>query len=91
MGLPAFLELWNVAYYPSQDCARGDADAEFSDQFGQVPVAEFKTQIPAHTRDDNVVGEPNVDERVDDEVSDGEPCPKPWRHGTRMATANSSQ
>src|SRR5580693_9236639 len=51
VGLPAFLELWNVAYYPSQDCARGDADAEFSDKFGQVPVAEFKTQIPAHTGD----------------------------------------
>ena len=60
VGLPAFLELWNVAYYPSQDCARGDADAEFSDQFCQVPVAEFKTQIPAHTGDDNVVGEPTL-------------------------------
>src|SRR5260370_40684365 len=44
VGLPAFLELWNVAYYPSQDCARGDADAEFSDQFGQVPVAEFRSE-----------------------------------------------
>src|SRR5260370_5539669 len=60
VGLPAFLKLWNVAYYPSQDCARGDADAEFSDQFGQAPVAEFKTQIPAHTGDDNVVGEPTL-------------------------------
>src|ERR1700757_1002819 len=29
IGLPAFLELWDVAYNPAEDCARGDADAEF--------------------------------------------------------------
>jgi hypothetical protein len=38
VGLPTFLELWDVAYDPSQDCARGDADAKFPGQLGRVPV-----------------------------------------------------
>ena len=44
--LPAFLELWDVANDPAQDCARGDADAEFP---GQLPVTKFKAQIPPYT------------------------------------------
>jgi hypothetical protein len=48
--LPAFLELWDVANDPAQDCARGDADAEFPGQLGQLgqlPVTKFnlKTEI----------------------------------------------
>jgi hypothetical protein len=39
MGLPTLLELWDLAYDPAQDCARGDADTEFPGQFGQIPVA----------------------------------------------------
>jgi hypothetical protein len=34
--LPTFLELWDVAYDPAQDCARGDADAKFAGQLGRV-------------------------------------------------------
>ena len=39
-------------------CARGDADAEFPGQLGQVPVTKLKAQVPPHAGDDNVVGEP---------------------------------
>ena len=54
IGLPAFLKLWDVANDPAQDCARGDADAEFPGQLGQLPVTKFKglkckyhrTQVP---------------------------------------------
>ena len=60
IGLPAFLELWDVAYGPAQDCARGDADAEFPGQLGQIPVTKLKAQIPPYTGDDNVVGEPTL-------------------------------
>ena len=60
IGLPAFLELWDVAYDPAQDCARGDADVEFPGQLGQVPVTKLKAQIPAYTGDDKVVGEPTL-------------------------------
>ena len=60
VDLPAFLELWNVAHDPTQDRARGDADAEFPGQLGQIPVTKLKTQVPAHTGDDNVVGEPTL-------------------------------
>ncbi len=58
VGLPAFLKLWNVAYYPSQDCARGDADAKFPGQLGQVPVTKLKAQVPPHAGDNHLVGEP---------------------------------
>ena len=60
VGSPTFFEFGDVAYDPAQDCARGDVDAEFSDQFCQVPVTQFETQIPAHTGDNNVVGEPTL-------------------------------
>ena len=50
-----FLELWDVANDPAQDCVRGDADAEFP---GHLPVTKLKAQIPPYTGDDNVVGEP---------------------------------
>ena len=60
VGLPTFFEFGDVAYDPAQDCARGDVDAEFSDQFCQVPVTQFETQVPAHTGDNNVVGEPTL-------------------------------
>src|SRR6266436_1838689 len=33
---------------------------------------KLKTQISAHTGDDNVVGEPTLTK------DDGEPCPEPW-------------
>src|SRR5271169_78412 len=49
ISLPTFLELWDVAYYPAQDCARGDADAEFQGQLGQIPVTKLKAQIPPYT------------------------------------------
>src|SRR5271168_3644198 len=58
VGLPTFLELWDVAYDPAQDCARGDADAQFPGQLGQVPVTKLKAQIPAQTGDDDVVSKP---------------------------------
>ena len=60
IGLPAFLELWDVTYDPAQDCARGDADAELPGQLGQIPVTKLKAQIPPYTGDDNVVGEPTL-------------------------------
>ena len=44
IGLPAFLELWDVANDPAQDSARGDADAEFPGQLGQLPVTKLKAQ-----------------------------------------------
>src|SRR6266436_2274896 len=40
VGLPTFCEVGDVAYDPAQDCARGDADAEFPGQLGQVPVTK---------------------------------------------------
>jgi hypothetical protein len=46
LDLPAFLELWDVAYDPAQGCARGDADAKFPGQLGQVSVTKLKAQIP---------------------------------------------
>jgi hypothetical protein len=55
---PTFLELWGVAYDPAQDCAWGDADAKFPSQLGQVPVTKLKAQIPPHTGDNHLVGEP---------------------------------
>ena len=58
VGLPTFREHWDVAYDPSQDCARGDADAKFPGQLGQVPVTKLKAQIPPHTGDNHLVGEP---------------------------------
>src|SRR5580692_3495801 len=58
IGLPAFLELWDVAYDPAQDCARGDADAKFPGQLGQVPVTKLKAQVPPHTGNDNIVSKP---------------------------------
>jgi hypothetical protein len=58
VGLPAFLELWNVAYDPAQDCARGDADAKFPGQLGQVPVTKLKAQIPPYAGKDHLIGEP---------------------------------
>ena len=42
MGPPAFLELWDVAYDPAKDFARGEADTEFPGQFGQIPIVSFK-------------------------------------------------
>src|ERR1700730_7131369 len=58
VGLPTFLELWDVADNPAQDCARGDADAKFPGQLGQVPVAKLKAQVPPHTGNDNIVSKP---------------------------------
>src|ERR1700719_3244200 len=55
---PTFLELWDVAYDPAQDCAWGDADAKFPSQLGQVPVTKLKAQVPPHTGDNYLVGEP---------------------------------
>ena len=48
--MPVFLKLEDVAHDPTQDRARGDADAEFPGQRGQIAVAKLKTQIPAHSR-----------------------------------------
>src|SRR5271166_5251239 len=58
IGLPTFLELWDVAYDPAQDCARRDADAKFPGQLGQVPVTKLKAQVPPHTGNDNIVSKP---------------------------------
>ena len=58
VGLPTFVELWDVADDPAQDCARGDADAKFPGQLGQVPVTKLKAQVPPHTGNDNIVSKP---------------------------------
>src|SRR5260370_2063324 len=47
-----------TAYDPAQDCARGDADAKFPGQLGQVPVTKLKAQVPPHAGDNHLVGEP---------------------------------
>jgi len=58
VGLPTFFEVGDVAYDPAQDCARGDADAKFPGQLGQVPVTKLKAQVPPHAGDNHLVGEP---------------------------------
>jgi hypothetical protein len=55
VDLPTFLELWDD---PAQDSARGDADAKFPGQLGQVPVTKLKAQVPPHAGNDNIVSKP---------------------------------
>ena len=65
VGLPAFLELWNVAYDPAQDRARGDADAKFPGQLGQVPVTKLRACLKSRMRGHVIVGVMTISTDVD--------------------------
>jgi hypothetical protein len=57
--------LRHVTYDPSQNRARGDPDAEFPGQLGQISVTKLKAQIPAYAGKDHLIGEPtSTKERV---------------------------
>jgi hypothetical protein len=60
ISLPALLELRHVTYDPSQNRARGDPDAEFPGQLGQVPVTKLKAQIPPYAGKDHLICEPTT-------------------------------
>src|SRR5690349_12774979 len=81
MGLPAFLELEGVTHDPTQDRARGNAHAQLPSQFGEVAVAEFETQIPAHASYDDVVGEPALTKQRVTGGAMGNHAPESRRHG----------
>lgn len=49
---PVFLELWDVALDPSQDCGVRDIDSALSHHFYQVAIAELVGNIPADTEND---------------------------------------
>src|SRR3954454_7086978 len=55
---PALCKLGRIADYPPQNRAWGNQHSQFTHDLSQVSIAEFESEIPANTKDDDIICEP---------------------------------